>query len=511
MLPRSTESPFGGSDSTHALHPPHGVNATRAPRLEVRQARSTQSRRAAPRFRTLHALTVAGAIALAGCVAGEAENAPVEPPAPEITSAEVLVRNLRDWADFTGRLEAVSSVEVRARVGGYVESVHFEEGGRVAEDDLLFQIDPRPFKAEADRLRAERQRARAELELARSYRARAERLFAQNATSREELESLEADAAVAEAALAAVEAALESAELELSFTRVTAPIAGRVSRAIVTAGNLVDSSNLLTTLVSDDPIYVYFDADEHTYLEQVSKASTESNSGRAERGARPSKTSGAHGSSGAHGAAVYVGLINEQGYPHRARLDFVDNQVDADHGTIRARAVLDNSDGRFTPGLFARLRVVGSEAYRAALVDDRAIGTDLGRKFVLTVDEQDVAQYRAVETGPLVDDLRVVTSGLASGDVVIVNGLQRVRPGMTVAPTQVAMQRDAAQLERFATTQDATEDGAATAGSGSADAEDAVASTAGSAAPAEGAVASTEGAVASADGGGSGRRARWRP
>jgi multidrug efflux system membrane fusion protein len=372
--------------------------------------------RIAPAFPSVPVLLLM-ALAVAGCVAGEANNAPAVPPAPEVTTAEVAVRDVREWADFTGRLEAVESVEVRARVGGYVESVHFAEGSRVDQGDLLFQIDPRPFQAEVDRLVAERGRMEAKLELARSYRDRAERLLARNATSQEELEQFVADAAVAEAELAAVQASLEAAELNLSFTRVTAPITGRVSRAVVTAGNLVDSSTLLTTLVSDDPVHVYFDIDEHTYLEHVQHT-------------------------GDADAAAYVGLINETGYPHAARLDFVDNQVDPDHGTIRARAVLDNPDGRFTPGLFARLKLVSPKRYRAALVDDRAIGSDLDRKFVFVIDEQNIVQYRAVETGRVVDGLRVVTSGLSSGEVVIVNGLQRVRPGVTVDATKVAMDRD---------------------------------------------------------------------
>ncbi|HEX5045850.1 MAG TPA: efflux RND transporter periplasmic adaptor subunit [Gammaproteobacteria bacterium] len=384
-------------------------------------------------YRLVPALTVAfvlgglGAL-LAGCTPGEAKNAAAAPQAPQVTTAEVAVRDLREWADFTGRLEAVGNVDVRARVGGYVESVNFAEGGRVERGDLLFQIDPRPFKAEVDRLNAERERANAERELARSYSDRAERLLARNATSREEYEQLAANASVADAKLAAVQAALEAAKLNLSFTRVTAPIAGRVSRAIVTAGNLVDSSTLLTTLVSDDPVYVYFDVDEQAFLEQVSARSA-----------------------GGEPVEAYVGLINEEGYPHAARLDFVDNQVDADHGTIRARAVLDNADGQFTPGLFARLKLVSPRHYRAALVDDRAIGTDLGRKFVFVVDDQNVVQYRPIETGRVVAGLRVVKSGLDSGDVVVVNGLQRVRPGVTVAPTQVAMERDvpAASLARF--------------------------------------------------------------
>jgi multidrug efflux system membrane fusion protein len=371
----------------------------------------------------LRVLSLVLPLALAACTVGEAGNPPSAPPAPEVTTAEVAVHDLNDSADFTGRLEAVESVEIRSRVGGYVESVHFVEGGRVAAGDLLYQIDPRPFKAEVDRLKAERERARAQLKVADSYRVRADRLLERNATSQEEAERYAADAAVAAAQVASIGAALEAAELNLSFTRVTAPIAGRVSRAIVTAGNLVDGSIVLTTVVSDESVYAYFDVDEQTYLSHVQRrSSVEGNA--------------------ADGSVVQVGLINEQGHPHVAQLDFVDNQVDPQHGTIRARAVLDNRDGRFTPGLFARMKLVSPNRYSAALVEDRAIGTDLGRRFVFVVDAQGVVQYRSVETGRLVEGLRVVTNGLGAGDVVIVNGLQRVRPGVTVGQTRVAMGGD---------------------------------------------------------------------
>jgi multidrug efflux system membrane fusion protein len=370
---------------------------------------------------------LAASVVLAGCSSGEASSAAAAPTAPEVTTAVVATHELKDWADFTGRLEAVENVAVRPRVGGFVESVTFTEGERVAKGDLLFQIDARPFVADVERLTAERDRAQAELELARSYENRAQKLLAQNATSREEFEQLAADAAVTRAKLAAAKAALETAALNLSFTRVTAPIAGRVSRAVVTAGNLVDGSTVLTTVVSDTPVYAYFDIDEQTYLDHV------------------------HSGAEAEGSAVHVGLINEEGYPHTARLDFVDNQVDPDHGTIRARAVLDNADGDFTPGLFVRLKLVSPETFRAALVDDRAIGTDLGHKFVFVVDGQNVVQYRAVVTGRAVEGLRVIKEGLEAGDVVIVNGLQRVRPGVAVSATQVAMDRDApGALERLA-------------------------------------------------------------
>jgi multidrug efflux system membrane fusion protein len=369
---------------------------------------------------------------LAGCTTGEANDAPAAaaPPAPAVTTAVVATHELNDWAEFTGRLEAVENVAVRPRVGGYVETVTFTEGTRVAQGDLLFQIDARPFRAEVERLTAERDRARAELNLARSYRERAERLLAQNATSREEFEQVDSDAAVAAATLAAATAELDAAQLDLSFTRVTAPIAGRVSRAAVTAGNLVDGSTVLTSVVSDSPVYAYFDVDEQTYLRHL-------------------RTGAA--TDGGASSVVHVGLVNEEGHPHAARLDFVDNQVDPEHGTIRARAVLDNADGLYTPGLFVRVRLMSQHSFRAALVDDRAIGTDLGRKFVFVVDAANTVQYRAVVTGRSVDGLRVVRDGLTAGDVVIVNGLQRVRPGVTVSPTEVAMDRGSpgtlAQLE----------------------------------------------------------------
>jgi len=354
------------------------------------------------------------ALAAAGCSSGEDQNALAPPAAPDVTAARVIFDEVRNWAEFTGRLEPVNSVDLHPRVRGYVESVALDEGAMVERGDLLFEIDARPYRAEVDRLRAERELAAAELDLARTFAERAARLLASNATSQEDFDRLTADEAIAEARLASVAASLEAAEIDLSYTKVTAPITGRVSRAIVTEGNLVEPSTLLTTLVSTSPVYVYFDVDEHTYLETVNP----------------------------HGAAdVYIGLIDEEGYPHQARLDFIDNRVDAGHGTIRARAVLDDPDSRFVPGLFARVRLVAPKAFSAAFVDDRAIGTDLGRKFVLVVDDQSVVQYRAVETGRLLDGLRIVESGLEPGEVIVVNGLQRVRPGMTVTTTRVAMDR----------------------------------------------------------------------
>ncbi len=349
---------------------------------------------------------------------------------PEVTVAAVIHRPLHEWQEFSGRLQAVNTVEIRPRVSGYVDRVGFEDGARVKKGQLLFQIDPRPFQAEVDRLVAERSRSLSDLELAKANRARAERLISAHAVSRESYEQLVAAEASAQGALGSIDASLEEARLNRGFTEVRAPIDGHVSRAIITSGNLVTSASLLTTLVSDDPVYVYFDADEQTYLRYT----------KAQRDSGPTKSA----------SAVYVGLVDEEGYPHPAALDFIDNQVDAATGTIRARAALQNPDGRYTPGLFARVRLVGGEDQNSVLIEDRAVGTDLSKKFVLTLTADNRIEYRLVELGPEIDGLRVVTRGLAPSDVVVVNGLQHVRPGQTVAPTRVAMRDDSNGLTQVA-------------------------------------------------------------
>jgi multidrug efflux system membrane fusion protein len=244
---------------------------------------------------------------------------------PEVTVAEVIHRPLREWQEFSGRLQAMNTVEVRPRVSGYIDRVAFEDGARVTKGQLLFRIDPRPFQAEVDRALAERSRSLSDLELAKANRARAERLIGAHAISREDYERLVASEASAQGAVASIDASLREARLNREFTEVRAPITGHVSRAIITAGNLVTSASLLTTLVSVDPVYVYFDADEQTYLRYAKTAHEASNS-----------------SGGA--SSVYIGLVDEEGYPHSAQLDFIDNQVDATTGTIRARAALARED-----------------------------------------------------------------------------------------------------------------------------------------------------------------------
>ncbi len=361
--------------------------------------------------RAVLALGLASAtVLLNACGISEAQEQAAAPAATPVQVAEVPVRSIADWRDYTGEIEAQQRVDIRPRVSGYIQQVGFSEGALVKKGQLLFQIDPEPFAAQVERLRAELQRVEAEQRLAGSRRERAVALLAENAISQEEHDQLSAAAAASQAGVASVRAALRAAELDLSYTRVTAPVDGRVSRALITEGNLVDSAKVLTTLVSVDPVYVAFDVDESTYLSALERAGE---------------------------ARVYVGRMNDAGTPHEAKLDFVDN-VSRD-GVIRLRATLDNSAGAFTPGLFARVRLVAGQEFTAALVDDKAIGTDLDKKYVLVLKDGNVAEYRGVTLGARLDGLRVVKAGLQAGDVVVVNGLQHVKPGSAVAPTRVAM------------------------------------------------------------------------
>ena len=360
---------------------------------------------------------IAFTVILAACTKTAAQQGP--PPPPQVTVANVIERDVTEWDEFTGRLQAVDSVEVRPRVSGYVSAVHFTEGAMVRKGDLLFQIDPRPFQAEVDRLQAELTRARATVERANSELARAERLHNENAIANEERDRRASFAQESAAQVAAVEAALRAAQLNLEFTRVTAPINGRVSRAIVTEGNLVSSgpgqATLLTTVVSLDPVYAYFDADEQIYLKYVGDADAKAS---ALRSPKP----------------IRMALANEDGFPHEGKLDFIDNQLDGATGTIRGRAVFRNTNGQLTPGLFVRLRLAGSGTYRGLLIQDRAVGTDLSKKFVYVVSPKHEIEYRPVTLGPIVDGLRVVRSGLKASEPVVVNGLQRIRPGVPVTP-----------------------------------------------------------------------------
>jgi RND family efflux transporter MFP subunit len=350
---------------------------------------------------------------------GHAQTTPAGPP--QVTVAKVMQRPVSDSADFTGQLQAVNTVRVQPRVGGYVQAVRFTEGALVHKGEVLFKIDPRPFQAEVDRLAAQCTQARAQLELAKANAQRAKRLLDKHAIAQEEADRQITAAQSAKAALAAADAALSAARLNLDFTDVRAPIDGRVSNARVTPGNLVTSNDVLTSVVSVNPVYAYFNVDEHTWLKLDHLRAAARGDGRTPR------------------VAVAMGLSDEQGYPHEGRLDFVDNQLHTDSGTMRLRAVFDNTKGLFTPGLYAHMRVQMGQPKARVLVDDRAVGTDLANQFVYVVDAQHKVQYRKVSTGPLFHGLRVIDSGLKSGDEVVVNGLQRVRPGVEVNADQVAM------------------------------------------------------------------------
>ncbi|APG03614.1 efflux transporter periplasmic adaptor subunit [Luteibacter rhizovicinus DSM 16549] len=337
-------------------------------------------------------------------------------PAPEVTVAQVLLRPVSDANAFTGRIQAVDTIQIKPRVSGYVDTVHFREGATVKKGDLLFTIDPRPYRAESDRLAANLAQARAEAKNADANAARGSKLVQQHAVSQEEADRLDTAAASAKAQVASVQAALDNARLNLSFTEVRAPVDGKVSNAQITAGNLVTPTDTLTSVVTVDPMYVYFDVDEQTFL-------------------KLDRLRRANG----HAPDVEMGLADEQGYPHVGKIDFVDNQIRAGAGTIRLRAVFPNTDGAYTAGLFARVELRSGNTQPRALIDDKAVGTDLGNKFVYVVGKDKKVEYRRVSTGALVDGLRVVDSGLNAEDVVVVNGLQRVRPGVEVNAKRVAM------------------------------------------------------------------------
>ncbi|MBD8481649.1 multidrug efflux RND transporter periplasmic adaptor subunit MexE [Pseudomonas coleopterorum] len=358
------------------------------------------------------------------------------PPAPKVTVAQVLEQPVNEWDEFTGRLEAPETVEIRPRVSGQIDQVAFTEGALVNKGDLLFQIDPRPFQAEVRRLEAQLQQARANSVRSDNEAQRGQRLQASNAISAELAETRSSAAQESRAALAGIQAQLDLARLNLSFTRVTAPISGRVSRAEITAGNIVTADvTPLTSVVSTDKVYAYFDADERVYLKYTQLA---------RQGQRGQTT------------PVYLGLSNEAGNPHLGHMNFVDNQVNPKTGTIRGRAVFDNKDGNFTPGLYARLKLVGSATYSAVLIKDEAVGTDLGKKFVLVMDPDNKAAYRSIELGPKLEGLRIVRSGLNKGDRIVINGLQRVRPGAQVDP-EVAQMASPATLAALAEQRQALE------------------------------------------------------
>lgn len=370
------------------------------------------------------AVVAALSLSIAACARNEAAPAPA--PAPQVSVAKVISQPIAEFDQFTGRIQPMERVEIRPRVSGYIASVDFVEGREVRKGDVLFVIDPRPYEADLKRAQADLARATTAATLARTEHERATKLLNLHAISQEEFDTRVAGSEQAVANVQAAQAAVDSAQLNLTFTRVRAPISGLISRAEITAGNLVSSGQtLLTTLVSVDPVYVEFQADEQMFLKYA--AGTRD---------KQRNTSAAQ--------SVWVGLANEEGYPHEGEMVFLDNELDAATGTVRARGKLDNRERHYTPGMFARVKLSGKQTQDAILIKDSAVGTDQSVRFVFVVDAQNTIEYRAVTLGPLVhekgvDGLRVIRDGLQPGETIVVNGLQRVRPGAVVTPQQVAM------------------------------------------------------------------------
>jgi multidrug efflux system membrane fusion protein len=371
---------------------------------------------------TLSVLAVVSAT-LSACARNEAATNAASAPPPQVTVAQVISKPVTEFDEFTGRFEAIDRVEIRPRVSGYISSLNFTEGSEVKKGDVLFVIDQRPYAAELKHAQAQLAQAKSQLALAKSEKARATNLLAQHAISQEEFDTRSSSDEQAEANVQLADSALDTAQLNMTYTKVISPINGRISRANVTLGNLVtNGQTLLTTVVSLDPIYVRFDGDEQAYLRSVKEAR--------DRAAAGSKEAA---------APVLVGLADEPGFPHPGVIVFQDNEVDPQTGTIRTRARLDNHDRAFTPGLFARVRLLGDKKTNALLINDSAVGTDQTVKYVLVVGADNKVEYRPVKLGPVIDGLRVVREGLKVNDTVIVNGLQRVRPGSPVTPEKVAM------------------------------------------------------------------------
>ena len=374
------------------------------------------------RRRLLAAATLAALAALGGGalylrpLGAEPKPAAAQPQAVPLPVATLEETTVTLWDEFSGRLEAVERVDIRSRVAGAVKSVHFTEGALVKKDELLITIDPDPYAAEVDRAQAQVVAAQARLSYAKSEHQRAQRLWAESAIARRELDERVNAAQEAEANLRAAQAALHSAKLNLGYTQVRAPVAGRVGKLEVTVGNLVSAgpgAPVLTTLVSVNPIYASFDADEHVVLRALQE--------------------------GTRDIPVEAETVTNGGRHLRGRLQLIDNQVNTKSGTVRVRAMFDNKDGSLIPGQFVKLHMGRAKSEPALLVSERAVGTDQSKRFVLVVGDDNKAAYREVTLGGTVNGQRIVISGLKSGERIIVNGLQRVRPGALVAPQPAQM------------------------------------------------------------------------
>lgn len=368
-------------------------------------------------------VSLLSAAILSACSGGNEQGMP---PPPQVNVSQVVQKKVQLWDEFSGRIEAVETVELRPRVSGYLSAVHFREGSEVQRGQRLFSIDDREYRAAVDSAKANLARAQSRVVLARTELARSERLIKEQATSQGELDQRRGELQQAQADAASMQAAVTQAELNLSFTQITSPINGRIGAALVKPGNLVSpGTSLLSTVVTMDPIYVTFEGDEQVYLKY--QAMSKNGQRQSSRDARN---------------PVQVGLANETGYPHKGEMVFVDNQLNAGTGTIRAKAELKNSDGVFTPGLFARVRLLGSGEQNVMLIHEMAVSTDQDRKFVYVLGDKNATVRKDVVLGETVDGLRVVRKGLEPKDVVVVNGVRKIFfPGAPVSPITVPMDK----------------------------------------------------------------------
>ena len=378
-------------------------------------------------------LATAASMALVGLTAckqasGGSESAAAgEPPPAQVTTAQVQLHPVQQWDSFNGRIAAKESVEIRPRVGGYIDSVSFSEGQAVRKGQVLFTIDARPYKTTLASAQAQLQRAKAAQALAKTQDRRARDLLVDRAISAEEADNRAGTLAQTSAEVMAAEAAVAAAQLDLGFTEVRSPITGVAGRAVLTAGNLAQANqSVLSTVVSQNPVYVYFDADEQSLLRSRQQAVTAKSE---------AKSAGGSGGAGAGAAQVRIGLANEEGFPHTGQVGFTDNRLDPQTGTLTVRATLANDRGLFTPGMFARVQMQGRSDFQAVLIDDKAVLTDQDRKYAYVVGEGGRAERRELKLGRMFEGRRIVESGLQAGDQLVVAGMQRIYyPGMPLAP-----------------------------------------------------------------------------